>query len=175
MGLKRSHILRGGDIVFSKEVELLPAPLEPQDFLAELGRHPGRILPLLNLAQDIQVVNVQRQEACVFRVLFIRPVGNAMCRRWPLARLDSRQISLNRRPDAVLREQRILSAWDHEPLLAPQPEAETVPVADLPAHVLHEHKEVSRVVGVLDGGPQVCLQHGAEGGLALALPQTQPA
>ena len=94
-----------------------------------------------------------------------------MCRRWPLARLDSRQISLNRRPDAVLREQRILSAWDHEPLLAPQPEAETVPVADLPAHVLHEHKEVSRVVGVLDGGPQVCLQHGAEGGLALALPQ----
>ena len=44
-------------------------------------------------------------------------------------------------------------------------------MADLPAHVLHEHKEVAQVVGVLDGRPQVRLQHGAEGGLALALPQ----
>ena len=44
-------------------------------------------------------------------------------------------------------------------------------MADLPAHVLHEHKEVAQVVGVLDGRPQVRLQHGTEGGLALALPQ----
>ena len=44
-------------------------------------------------------------------------------------------------------------------------------MVDFPAHVLHEHEEVARVVGVLNGRPQVRLQHGAEGGLALALPQ----
>ena len=44
-------------------------------------------------------------------------------------------------------------------------------MADLPAHVLHEHEEVAQVVGVLDGRPQVRLQHGPEGGLALAPPQ----
>ena len=42
-------------------------------------------------------------------------------------------------------------------------------MADLPALVFHEHKEVAQVVGVLDGRPQVRLQHGAEGGLALGL------
>ena len=32
--------------------------------------------------------------------------------------------------------------------------------------MLHEQKEVAEVVGVPDGIPQICLQHGAEGGLA---------
>ena len=38
---------------------------------------------------------------------------------------------------------------------------------DLIAPVLHEQKEVSQVVGVLNGLPQLRLQHAAEGGLPL--------
>ncbi len=71
--------------------------------------------------------------------------------------------------DALLGEQRVFPAWAHEPILSPQPEAQAIPVADLPPHVFHEHKEVAQVVGVLNGRPQVRLQHGAEGGLAPGL------
>ena len=42
---------------------------------------------------------------------------------------------------------------------------------DLIPLMLHEQEEVAQVVGVLDGVPQVRFQHGAEGGLAPALPQ----
>ena len=42
---------------------------------------------------------------------------------------------------------------------------------DLPALVFHEQEEVAQVVGVLDGVPQVRLQHGAEGELAPGLPE----
>ena len=65
----------------------------------------------------------------------------------------------------------IFPAGDHEPLLASQPEAQPGAVPDLIAPVLHEQKEVSQVVGVLNGLPQIRLQHCPEGGLAPALPQ----
>ena len=42
---------------------------------------------------------------------------------------------------------------------------------DLIPLMLHEQKEVAEVVGVPDGIPQICLQHGAEGGLPFGLPQ----
>ena len=42
---------------------------------------------------------------------------------------------------------------------------------DLIALVLHDEEEVSDIVGILYGLPQIRLQHGAEGRLALALPQ----
>ena len=42
---------------------------------------------------------------------------------------------------------------------------------DLISLVLHDEEEVTDVVGILDSLPQICLQHGAEGGLAPALPQ----
>ena len=44
-------------------------------------------------------------------------------------------------------------------------------MSDLPALVFHEQEEVAQVVGVLDGVPQVRLQHGAEGGLSPGLPE----
>ena len=83
--------------------------------------------------------------------------------------LDVLQAALDGRPDALLGEQRIFPAWVHEPILATQAEAQAVAVADFPALVFHEHEEVPQVVGVLNGRPQVRLQHGAEGGLALGL------
>ena len=43
---------------------------------------------------------------------------------------------------------------------------------DLVAFMLHKHKEVSEVVGVLDGITQIRFQHGTECRLALFL--TQP-
>ena len=85
--------------------------------------------------------------------------------------LDFLQIAQNSGIDAVLGEQRILPAWVHEPLLSPQSEAQTIAVVDLISAMLHQHEEVAQVVGVLDSCPQIRLQHRAEGGLALGLPQ----
>ena len=42
---------------------------------------------------------------------------------------------------------------------------------DLIPLMLHEQEEVAEVVGVPDSIPQICLQHGAEGGLPFGLAQ----
>ena len=42
---------------------------------------------------------------------------------------------------------------------------------DLISLVLHDEEEVTDVVGILDSLPQICLQHGTEGGLPLGLAQ----
>ena len=137
--------------------------------LPKLGRHPGRILPLPDLAQDVEVVDVQRHNSGIFRIFFVGLVGWPVNDGGPASGLNVLQTALDRRPDALLGEQRIFPSGVHEPILSPQPEAQAVPVADLPPHVFHEHKEVAQVVGVLNGGPQIRLQHGAESGLSPGL------
>lgn len=84
---------------------------------------------------------------------------------------DLIQIPRNGGADAVLGEPRILPAGDHKAFLSFETKAEMCAVLDLIPLVFHDEEEVADVVGVLDGLPQIRLQHGAEGGLSLALPQ----
>ena len=104
-------------------------------------------------------------------MLLIRLIPGPDDHRGPSARLDFREVALDRRPDTVLREQRVPSAWIPEALLPPQAEPKPAAMVDLITHVLHQQEKVAQVVGVLDGGPKVRLQQGAEGGLPLGLPQ----
>ena len=78
---------------------------------------------------------------------------------------------MNSSTDTILREQRIASAGILESLLSPQTKTQPITVADLISHVFHEQEEVSEIVGVLDGRPQIRFQHGAKGRLALRPPQ----
>ena len=80
-------------------------------------------------------------------------------------------VNLEQSADAVLGEQRVFSARYHEPILAPQTETEAIPMLDLISLVLHDEEEVTDIVGILYGLPQIRLQHCPEGGLAPALPQ----
>ena len=57
-GLERRHIPLGGNAVLPKEVKLFPVSLRFHHLLTELGRHPGRIPPLPDLAQDVEVVDI---------------------------------------------------------------------------------------------------------------------
>ncbi len=114
-------------------------------------------------------MDIERHNSGIFWVLFVGLEGRPVNDGGPASGLDVLQAALDGRPDTVLGEQPIFPSGVHEPILSPQPEAQAVPVADLPPHVFHEHKEVAQVVGVLNGRPQIRLQHGAEGGLALGL------
>ena len=111
-------------------------------------------------------MDIQCQIAGVPGVLLVGAVLRPELDGRPPSSLNGSQISLDGGPDAVLGEQWIFPAGDHEALLSPQTEAQAVPVADFVAHVLHEQEEVAQVVGVRYGGAQILLQHGAEGGLA---------
>ena len=156
-----------------QEGELLFVLLKLHDLPPEMGRHLRRILPLPGLAQQIEVVDVQRHKSGV--LLGVTPAVRLI--PWPVE--DGRtvpggdlvQVPFNGGADAVLGEQRIFPAGDHKPLLPFETEAEAIPVSDLIPFVLHDEEEVADVVGVLYGLPQIRLQHCPEGGLAFALPQ----
>ena len=117
-------------------------------------------------------MNVQGQKARVFGVSAVGTKHGPVRKCGPLTRLDFLQIAQDGGTDTVLCEGGIFSAWILKPLLAPQTESQTVSVADLVALVLHEQEEVPQVIGVLNGLPEIRLQHGAEGGLTFGL--TQP-
>ena len=57
-GLEGRHVLLGDDVVFPEEGKLGPVPLRFHRLLAELGCHPGRIVALAYLAQNIQIVDI---------------------------------------------------------------------------------------------------------------------
>ena len=114
-------------------------------------------------------MDIQRHNSGIFRIFFVGLVGWPVNDGGPASGLDVLQPTLDGGPDALLGEQRIFPSGVHESVLSPQPEAQPVSVADLISHMFHEHKEVTKVVGVLNGRPQIRLQHGAEGGLALGL------
>ena len=135
------HIRLGRDVVVPKEGKLFPVLLKAHDLLPELGRHAGRVLPLTGLSEQIEIVDIQGQKAGILWVLLVGTVLRPGQDRRAAAHFNGRQIALDCGPDAVLREQSIFPAGDHEPLLPPQSEAQAVPVADLIAHVLHEQRQ----------------------------------
>lgn len=159
--------------MFPQEGELLFVLLKLHNLLPEMGRHLRRILPLPGLAQQIEIVDVQGHKSGVLLGiapavrLVLQPVDDGRA----VAGSDLIQVPLDSGADAILSEQRIFSARYHELFLTPKAETEAIPMLDLIALMLHDEEEVTDVVGVLDGLPQIRLQHGAEGGLALALPQ----
>src|SRR5699024_10019849 len=140
--------------------------------MPQVRRHPGGILSLFDFSQQVEIMNVQGQKARVFGVSAVGTKHGSVRKSGPLTCLDFLQIAKECSADTVLCEGGIFSAWILKPLLPPQTESQTVSVADLVALVLHEQEEVSQVIGVLNGLPEIRLQHGAEGGLTPGL--TQP-
>ena len=138
-----------------------------------MGRHLRRVLPLPGLAQQIEVVDIQGHESGVLlRVApAVRLIPGPIDDGWASTGGDLIQVPLDGGADPILGEKRILPAWYHEPLLSFEAEAEAIPMLDLISLMLHNEEEVADIVGVLYGLPEIRLQHGAEGGLALALPQ----
>ena len=137
-----------------------------------MRRHAGRILPLFDFSENVEVVVVQCQKSGVFRVLLVGlvrlPVGNCEI----FAHENSIQIAIDGSPNSILGILRILPFRVHEMCLPSELEAQAATVLDLIPLPLHEPEEVSDGVGVLDGCFQIGLQHGAVGGLAFTL--TQP-
>ena len=88
-----------------------------------------------------------------------------------LAHKDGIHVSVNGCPDSILGILRILPFRIHKVCLSTELEAQTISALDLVALSLHETKEISDGVSILDECFEVSLQHGAVGGLALALAQ----
>ena len=156
-----------------QEGEVFLVALKLHDLLSEMGRHLRRILLPSDLAQQIEVVDVQGHESGVLLGVApaVRLIAGPVDNRRTSAGGNLIQIPRNGGADAVLGEQRILPAWYHEPLLPFEAKAEACAVLDLIPLVLHDEEEVANVVGVLYGLPQIRLQHCPEGGLTLVLPQ----
>ena len=154
-----------------QEGELLLVTLELHDLPSEMGRHPRRVLPLPGLAQQIEVMDIQGHESGVLGMPAVRLVPRPGDDGGARTCGNGIQIPSNGGADAVLGEQRVFSARYHEPILAPQTETEAIPMLDLISLVLHDEEEVTDIVGILYGLPQIRLQHCPEGGLAPALPQ----
>ena len=112
-------------------------------------------------------MDIEGQKALVLGMGRVGPIGCPVRDGRTSPSFNGRQVSQNGGPDAFLGEHRIFPAGDHEPILASQAEAQPGAVLDLIALVLHEQEKVPQVVGVLDGLPQIRLQHTAEGGLPL--------
>ena len=116
-------------------------------------------------------MDIEGKETAVSGMLPVRLIRRTRRQDRPQPRFDLFQVALDGSTDSVLCEQRISPAGALESLLPPQAEAEPAAMMDLIPLMLHEQKEVAEVVGVPDGVMQICLQHGAEGGLPLGLAQ----
>ena len=165
------HVSRRCDVIFPQERELCLIPFKAHDRLPQMRRHAGRILPLFDLAQQIEIMDIESKEAAVLGMLPVRLIRRTHRQDRPQPRFDLFQVALDGSADTVLCEQRISPAGVLVSILSPQAEAEPASMMDLIPLMLHEQKEVAEVVGVPDSIPQICLQHGAEGGLPLGLAQ----
>ena len=165
------HVSRRCDVIFPQERELRLIPLEAHDRLPQMRRHAGRILPLFDLAQQIEIMDIEGEKTAVSGMLPVRLIRRPRRQDRPQSRFDLFQVALDGGADTILREQRISPAGVLISILPPQAEAEPAAMMDLIPLMLHEQEEVAEVVGVPDGIPQICLQHGTEGGLPLGLAQ----
>ena len=165
------HVSRRCDVIFPQERELRLILLEAHDFLPQMRRHAGRVLPLFDLAQQIEIMNIEGKKTAVSGILPVRLIRRPRRQDRTQPRFDLFQVALDGSTDTVLCEQRISSAGVLETILSPQAETEPAAMMDLIPLMLHEQEEVAEVIGVPDGIPQICLQHGTEGGLPLGLAQ----
>ena len=165
------HVSRRCDVIFPQERELRLIPLEAHDRLPQMRCHAGRILPLFDFAQQIEIVDIEGEKTAVSGMLPVRLIRRPRRQDRPQPRFDLFQVTLDGSTDSVLCEQRISPAGVLESLLSTQAETEPAAMMDLIPLMLHEQEEVAEVVGVPDGIPQICLQHGTEGGLPLGLAQ----
>ena len=156
-----------------QEGELFLVALKLHDLPPEMGRHLWRVLPLPGLAQQIEVVDVQGHKSGVLLGVApaVRLIPGPVDDGRACAGFDGIEVPFDGGADPGLGEQRIFPARHHEALLAPQTETEAIPMLDLISLVLHDEEEVTDIVGILYGLPQIRLQHGPESRLALALPQ----
>ena len=81
--------------------------------------HPGRVLPFFHLAQQVEIVDIQGQEALVLGKSPVGAVRGAVGEDRPGARGDGVQVILDGGPDAVLREPLVPPLRHHVPFLAP--------------------------------------------------------
>ena len=165
------HVSRRCDVIFPQERELRLILLEAHDRLPQMRRHAGRILPLFDFAQQIEIMDIEGKKTAVSGMLPVRLIRQPRRQDRPQSRFDLFQVALDGSTDSVLCEQRISPAGVLKSLLSTQAETEPAAMMDLIPLMLHEQEEVAEVVGVPDSIPQICLQHGAEGGLPFGLAQ----
>ena len=165
------HVSRRCDVIFPQERELRLILLEAHDRLPQMRRHAGRILPLFDFAQQIEIMDIEGKKTAVSGMLPVRLIRQPRRQDRPQSRFDLFQVALDGSTDSVLCEQRISPAGVLKSLLSTQAETEPAAMMDLIPLMLHEQEEVAEVVGVPDGIPQICLQQGAEGGLPPGLAQ----
>ena len=165
------HVSRRCDVIFPQERELRLILLEAHDRLPQMRRHAGRILPLFDFAQQIEIMDIEGKKTAVSGMLPVRLIRQPRRQDRPQSRFDLFQVALDGSTDSVLCEQRISPAGVLKSLLSTQAETEPAAMMDLIPLMLHEQEEVAEVVGVPGGIPQICLQHGTEGGLPLGLAQ----
>ena len=165
------HVSRRCDVIFPQERELRLILLEAHDRLPQMRRHAGRILPLFDFAQQIEIMDIEGKKTAVSGMLPVRLIRQPRRQDRPQSRFDLFQVALDGSTDSVLCEQRISPAGVLKSLLSTQAETEPAAMMDLIPLMLHEQEEVAEVVGVPDGVMQICLQQGAEGGLPPGLAQ----
>ena len=165
------HVSRRCDVIFPQERELRLILLEAHDRLPQMRRHAGRILPLFDFAQQIEIMDIEGEKTAVSGMLLVRLICRQRRQDRPQPRFDLFQVALDGSTDSVLCEQRISPAGVLVSILPPQAKTEPAAMMDLIPLMLHEQEEVAEVVGVPDGVMQICLQHGTEGGLPPGLAQ----
>ena len=116
-------------------------------------------------------MDIEGKEAAVLGMFPVRLIRRPRRQDRPQSRFNLFQVALDGSADTVLCEQRISPAGVLVSVLSSQAEAEPASMMDLIPLMLHEQEEVAEVVGVPDSIPQICLQHGAEGGLPFGLAQ----
>lgn len=170
-GLNGIHIRLRDDVIFPQEGKLYLILFEAHDLLAKMGCHARWILPLPDLVQQVEVMDIECEKAGVLGMLSVGSILRPLDDSRAMACLDLCQIPLNGGTDTIFGEQRVPSAGIHETLLPAQAKTQTIPVAYLIAHMLHEQEKMSEIVCVLGGRPQIRFQHGAKGRLSFGLPK----
>ena len=134
-----------------EELKLLPELLKTHDLLAHLTCNFGRVLPLFNFAENVEIVIVQGQKTSVFGVLFIGLIQLTMNNSKLFACEYCVHVSVNGRTNSIFGILRVLPFRVHEVVLSTEPKTQTVAVLDLVSLPLHEPEEVPDGVSVLNG------------------------
>ena len=68
------HIRLGDDLIFPQKVKLCAVLLKAHDLPPKMRRHAGRVLPLPDLTQQIEIMHIEGKEAGVFRMRQVWPI-----------------------------------------------------------------------------------------------------